>query len=627
MELLFQSFVTLASLAWALMVPPLFVAWKMGRGACRWSVILNAWILGCASQGLLGLIWNWKIQGHPSTETAVYYGFWLVASLLVARVSTSRPNEEQSLASEGAWLGAILLAGILVRLLHPLGHAALGQSDAYSHLQFIRHVVSDGMIHNQIYPPAYSWIMALPSISLGVDPYELARFGGAFWGAGLILALFALARGEGKPWAGLMAGALVAFCPAWMPLMKTGVGAYANQVGLFLVPLVLLSYSRLGRRGSLGFLMILSAALVAAVPMMWISLVPVLAADRLLARVMGESAWIRKTGIVAIALVPALSLLAWQSSRMQGLHREVTVQIVTAGEVTHSSPPASTETQSRAPSAERVMLENFLSIKRIGYGDGRMNAAGIGLGCVFCVALFVGMRKKNVALRLLGIWGLVTSVQAGTGFMQFSGYQREGWALLMATAWLGGAVGAAMLEHWKENIGLRGLALGVFVVFFLWTWFHPPGHAASFSTAEDELIDVAREVALRGGQEDRPLTIVARSFTGVHGNQGDLIEAVVGRSSQVSSIAVNEESAWLEKEGTYLFLMDRTPFDSTWRPGVFANVQPEQVSQYVEAHQRLFQLNRKVEEWMNLLPEERWTRKRLPTGAGLDAIWVEPVKP
>ncbi len=625
MELIFQSFVVLASLAWALMVPPLFVVWKLGRGACRWSVVLNAWILGCASQGLLGLFWNWKIQGHPSVEAAVYYGFWLAVSLLVARKSTSRLNAEQVQGSEGTWLGAILLAGLFVRLLHPLDHAALGQSDAYSHLQFIRHVVADGMIHNQIYPPAYSWIMALPSISLGVDPYELARFGGAFWGAGLILALFALARGEDKPWAGLMAGALVAFCPAWMPLMKTGVGAYANQVGLFLVPLILLSYARLDRRGSFAFLLILSTGLVATVPMMWISLVPVLAMDRVVARLTSETAWIRRTGYVLIALVPALGLLVWQSSRMQGLHREVTVAIVTAGESSDSSSVASTEIQSRTPSAEMVMLKNFLSIKRIGYGDGRMNAAGIGLGFMFCGALFVGMRKQKGALRLMGIWGLITSVQAGTGFLQFSGYQREGWALLLATAWLGGTVGSAVLERWKAYRGLRGLVLGLFVVCFLWTGFHPPGHAASFSTVEDELIDVARTVARRSGQ-GRPLTIVARSFTGFHGNQGDLIEAVVGQSAWVSSIAVGPDSEWIEREGNYLFLMDRAPFDSTWRPGVFANVQPEQVSQYVEAHQRLFQFNRKVEEWMENLPGDRWTRERLPTRTGLDAIWVEPVK-
>ena len=625
MELIFQSFVVLASLAWALMVPPLFVVWKLGRGACRWSVVLNAWILGCASQGLLGLFWNWKIQGHPSVEAAVYYGFWLAVSLLVARKSTSRLNAEQVRGSEGTWLGAILLAGLFVRLLHPLDHAALGQSDAYSHLQFIRHVVADGMIHNQIYPPAYSWIMALPSISLGVDPYELARFGGAFWGAGLILALFALARGEDKPWAGLMAGALVAFCPAWMPLMKTGVGAYANQVGLFLVPLILLSYARLDRRGSFAFLLILSTGLVATVPMMWISLVPVLAMDRVVARLTSETAWIRRTGYVLIALVPALGLLVWQSSRMQGLHREVTVAIVTAGESSDSSSVASTEIQSRTPSAEMVMLKNFLSIKRIGYGDGRMNAAGIGLGFMFCGALFVGMRKQKGALRLMGIWGLITSVQAGTGFLQFSGYQREGWALLLATAWLGGTVGSAVLERWKAYRGLRGLVLGLFVVCFLWTGFHPPGHAASFSTVEDELIDVARTVARRSGQ-GRPLTIVARSFTGFHGNQGDLIEAVVGQSAWVSSIAVGPDSEWIEREGNYLFLMDRAPFDSTWRPGVFANVQPEQVSQYLEAHQRLFQFNRKVEEWMENLPGDRWTRERLPTRTGLDAIWVEPVK-
>ena len=59
---------------------------------------------------------------------------------------------------------------------------------------------------------------------------------------------------------------------------------------------------------------------------------------------------------------------------------------------------------------------------------------------------------------------------------------------------------------------------------------------------------------------------------------------------------------------------------------MFAHVQPEQVRQYLEAHNQLFRLNQKVEEWLNDLPEEQWVRKQLPTGEGLDAIWVEPVK-
>ena len=37
---------------------------------------------------------------------------------------------------------------------------------------------------------------------------------------------------------------------------------------------------------------------------------------------------------------------------------------------------------------------------------------------------------------------------------------------------------------------------------------------------------------------------------------------------------------------------------------MFAHVQPEQVRQYLEAHNQLFRLNQKVEEWLNDLPEE-----------------------
>ena len=232
MEELVQALNVLAALTVTLVVPPLAAVRRMVPRGAGGMAPLIALALGCASQGLLGLFWNRLVRGLVYGEIAFYYGFWIVASLLAVWIR--RPREKDSLEYGELWLLILTLtAAVLVRSLHPLEHAALGQSDAYSHLQFIRQVMADGMIHNQIYPPAFTWIMALPATTFGLDPYWLARFGGAFWGTGLTLALFALGRCKGRPWAGLCAAALAAFCPAWMPLLKTGVGVFANQLGLF----------------------------------------------------------------------------------------------------------------------------------------------------------------------------------------------------------------------------------------------------------------------------------------------------------------------------------------------------------------------------------------------------------
>lgn len=623
-----HAVVAITALAVVLVVPPFIVARRFGLCGGGWMTILSALAMGCVSQGLLGLLWNRLVMARPGVEVVLYYGLWIGASLWTVRRFPVRRQEIPLGRGEGWGLTLTLLLAALVRLLHPLAHSALGQSDAYSHLQFIRQVVENGAIGNQIYPPAYSWIMALPSISFHLDPYWLARYGGAFWGIALILALFALGRSGGRPWAGLFAAALVAVCPAWMPLMKTGVGAFANQSGLFFLPLVLLSFMRVDRPRAFWFLMALSAILVSAVPMMWISLMPVLLVDRLLAFSTREPHRWRMALFAALAFVPSLALLGWQSARMQGLHREVTVAIVT-GEESHSAPIAGAE-EVRPPSAVEQLLQNYLSFKRWGYGDPRMNGMGIGLGLAFLGTLMVGLRRKDPALRLLGGWGLITSVQAGTGCLQFTGYQREGWALLMATAWLGGVAGSAAMEIKTGRNLWRSFALGFFAVSVGWTWWHPPAHAAAFSTAEDEIIDVVRSAAqgVQGNSAEWPLTIVARPFTGFHGNQGDLIAATAGHSARVSTVAVNSDTRWsdVERPGRqYLFLMDRVPFGAEWTPGFFARVQPDQVNRYLDAHHQLFQMNQKVEEWVDQFPADQWKKERLSTSPVLESILVQPI--
>ena len=196
----------------------------------------------------------------------------------------------------------------------------------------------------------------------------------------------------------------------------------------------------------------------------------------------------------------------------------------------------------------------------------------------------------------------------------------------------GGVVGAEVLSRAWYQPAWRGLALAFFTVCLFCSLRFPPSHASSFSTVEDELIDVARSVAdrVQHRQEELPLTIFMRPFTGFHGDQGDPLAAAVGESPRVSTIVVGPETVWakvLQPRRQYLVLMDRIPFSDDWSPGLFAHIQPAQVNHYLEAHHRLFPLNKKVQEWLDGLPSDQWARERMPTTAGLDAIRVQPTTP
>jgi len=632
MELLGHAIWVWIALALTLVLPPWVVARRLTLAGSFWWIALNAFALGCASQGLFGLFWDRIVLSHPMGELLLYVGFWAVASWGALRFSRTREVEIPMSRAESWLLGMIVLAAVCIRTLHPLATSALGQSDAYSHLQFIRQVLADGMIHNQIYPPAYSWIMALPALTLRVDPYDLARFGGAVWGAGLTLSMYALGRRIGRQGAGLFTAALVAFCPLWMPLLKTGVGAFANQSGLFLLPLILLFYLQCREGKGLWMLLLMSLALVSAVPIMWISLMPVLWMDHLVAGLSRESNGWKTTGRLMLAILPAIVLLSWQAARIQGNHSTATVAIVTGGAAPANSQTASAPVESESVveiSRERILLQNYFSIKRRGYASHLLNGAGLVLGLIFIFAVVAGGRRKNPELRLLGIWGLITSVQAATGFMQFSGYQREGWSLLLATACLCGTMLAWIMSRSGHRSILKPVVGVGFVFLFLWACRRPPGHRPAFSAAEDEIVRTAREMSrrVRENHDERPLTVVTRAFTEFQGNQGDLVAAVIGPSSRVKTLTVSGGQVWeeiLKSERQYLFLMDQVSLSAQWSPGLFAQVQPEQVEQYRAVHNRLFKINEQMEQQLEGLSPSQWKMKSISESPLLSAILLQP---
>ena len=121
----------------------------------------------------------------------------------------------------------------------------------------------------------------MPAAVFRIDPYCMARFGGAFFGTALVLAVYFFLREGCRDRRAALAGAFgVASFPGLMLLHKTGVGAFANQAGLLMLPLILAGNLLIvrGERRTLGLAVGVFATLgmLLTVPMMGLHVVMVL---------------------------------------------------------------------------------------------------------------------------------------------------------------------------------------------------------------------------------------------------------------------------------------------------------------------------------------------------------------
>jgi hypothetical protein len=88
----------------------------------------------------------------------------------------------------------------------------------------------------------------------------------------------------------------------------------------------------------------------------------------------------------------------------------------------------------------RALAADFFMVKRVGYASVSLDVLAATTTAAFALSLAGGWFKRAAAWRLVGAWGLLTSVNVHLGLFQFTNYQREGWSLLLAAAALGGLV-------------------------------------------------------------------------------------------------------------------------------------------------------------------------------------------
>ena len=156
--------IVLLACSLSLVVPTLRTALWLSEEKSWPNILLVAIILGLASQGFLGFAWNHFLLSGISLEITLYFLVWLIITVILS-LSQRRPprSSKFSRSREDFLLIGLIILAVTVRSIHPLQHMALGQSDAYSHLQFLRNIVDSGFIHNVMYPPGYHWILALPT--------------------------------------------------------------------------------------------------------------------------------------------------------------------------------------------------------------------------------------------------------------------------------------------------------------------------------------------------------------------------------------------------------------------------------------------------------------------------------
>lgn len=653
-------------------LPPFLALSRLIPRAAPGERILLATASGLASQAFLALLWDHLIGTRISFEILAYMLFWAVsaaAAPLLARPAATALRQDASPRPprEGWILALIVLLGMSVRSLDGLRHAALGQSDAYSHLNFLRQILTHSHLLNIVYPPGYSWVLALPTVLFHLDPYMVARYAGPFFGGLLILAIASLGR-HYSPGAARFGAFLTACFPGFYLLIKTGMGAFANQLGLVLLPVALHLYLRRegpeARSAPTALFILVALGLGASVPLLLLNLLLIIAAHRLTwPDPPARAPWWRRTAAPLALLLPALLLATFHFLRPGEVHTNATATMVTgvaapassATPATSALPPARLETsvlrtlldRGNATPAGRLLID-FLSIKRHGLGGPLMGGLSLALALLFTAFLIHGFRQRSATLKLLGAWGVLTTIQTSTGLFDFSQYQRSGWSLLEAIAWAGGILAAIIYEQGGHRALFRHAVQLAMAGTVIAAFLAPPAHRLISSGAEDDLVASLRALSdtrscrhagaarlhfehplphelLAVAAQHSTLSIMTRRYSLFQGDQGDLVGAVVDPAADVDQILVSTDISIPTPTGAVLCLID-APL-TLEDPGILGRISPSLTHSIAEFQPILYAPNLMILHYLGSLPREQWQVRHAAITPGLTAALAIPLHP
>ena len=665
----------ISSLLLFVMVPFLPITYTLFRDQQWPKILFSAMVMGCCLQAASGMVWSHlRIQLPPAAQIGVLAIAWLLLLGLAFRAAGKRHIVVCTIDDEPIHPGliVILVLGFVVRAIHPLEVAYLGQSDAYTHLNYVRDIIDSGLLNNPVYPAGYHWILALPSLVFSIDPYYTARFAGAFFGTGLVLGIYVFLEQCIDRRTAVFGSFCAAAFPGMVLLMKTGVGSFANQFGLMLLPAVfmfyVLSVSVRNSTSGNGLLLVISMlGLAAAVPMMLLHVLLIVGLERLVMLVRNRREWLGTTFRTVLLLLPSIFLFTFHITQLGGGQRFETVEMMTRYDLDNSSTvkkiadlaEKKIATLELKPETRKVadiisqspyfdLLTDYLSIKRKGFGNTRLNLVAAALVVFFFIFLLVGVAREGPAYVILGLWGLLTCIQATTGFLQFSAYQREGWSLLIATCCLCGIIASRLYRVIEHIRFLRLAVLIVMAVSFIWTLTHPPFHFPLWSGAENELVKTIRYIGdkpwlstkeCKAGRhdsmcdiapllrDDLEVSLVTRRFVG-WGNQGEIALNVMppDKTAPVHIFDSRMEHDIFHRDRQYVVLIDeRNRLSAEQMIGVFAMVTPFMVEATIKNRERMLRLNEDIIRQMNQLDDSRWDITRVQISDLLFAYTIVPV--
>ncbi len=476
----------------SLLIPGLWMKLRDKARPLRLEDLWAALLLQLCFQAIAGSLWSLLLSSSPPRLELL---LWALSGIAAAELQLRYAPAKRI---QCRWtLTLLLLLALGVRLLPSLQVDYLGQSDAYSHLQFGQDLLAEGKLRNAIYPPGHPWVHIVPALLGLVQPFELYRFGGALPGTGMVLGLFLLLRRPCGERPALAAAFLAAGCPLLLPLIKTGVGVFANQFGLLLTPFAL--YCVLRRP---FWLCALLPALALSVPVFLLDLLWPMAV-LLLIHLKGMKRW--------TLVLPGLlggALLLWRLLRLPAIHLQYTMRMLSGDPNLEALP-------------EFVL--HFLSPK-----SGPLPAAFqlpvllIALSCAL-LPLWLKTLRRSSALGIVLLCAL-PGIQLATGLLQFGNYQRAGWLFLL------GLAGASVLLVWPLilRLKLKRMAIPAAACSSVAILLFPPQHPPSLSGAEGELLRHLR--MLQRQVPDPPIEIWVRPFNGFHNHQGDPVPALLERN-------------------------------------------------------------------------------------------------
>lgn len=565
------------------------------RGRALAKSTLVAGVAGIGTASLWGTLLVLTGMWAPGPGLGGFAGGWLVTGVALWRPSSCRisvPIPRQP------WLWAVLLVSALIsRLLHPLSTQVLGQSDAYTHLEMVRGLI-DGSGWRGGYPPAYAVLMSFPGLFTGLDATTVMRFGGAFFGIGLVVsAASSVAWVSRERLPALITAALIGSFPGFLLLAKTGVGAFPNQAGLCLLPVLFASAVRLPEKTRLPRILFCCSgiSLLLLVPMMLLHVAVILILFFFVTR---RFRFRRSTfllagaaGIVGIALLIAGTFTASPMVTQQTL-------LLTSGD--EAGTAARTGELHSITECVGMVTQDFFSLKRLGLGSAPANAATLILASAFAGCVATGLRVSRPGLTLLGLWGGVTLLQTATGMLQFTAYQREGWSLLLATAILGGVLAFRLVR--LVPVFERLVTPGLLCVCILGLWM-PPRHVPTTSTAEEELIRIVQEIAADPDRPE-PLYILTRPFP-----QEAFPGVMIPANPSLTFSASNSWMTYKDDLNRYpvtLMLLDPVPEALEAPPSGFSSVSPEMAEKFAGQQQRSLLFNETLLAYAQQLDPEKF---------------------